>query len=160
MQQAEASQPSQQDLDKLVKANRQFEDQIASIDLQLEQTQQELEQSQQGLAQTQQGLTQTQQELTQTQEELTQAQEELAASEAALQEQTQLVASQRAKHAQQQAQQAASKPLEEECVAKALQVRSLPLLVMCSSLHSASPCQSSANDRLLTAVSQQESAAN
>lgn len=108
LQQAEASQPTQQDFDKQVKANRQFEDHIASIDLQLQQTQQELEQSEQGLAQTQQ--------------ELAQAQEELAASQAAMQEQTELVASQRAQHAQQQAQQAASKPLEEECVAKALQV--------------------------------------
>lgn len=99
-----ASQPSQQDsepLDDLVKANRHFEDHVASIDLQLEQTQQELEQTQQELAQTQ---------------------EELVTSQAALQEQTELVARQQAQHAQQQAQQAASKPLEEECVAKALQV--------------------------------------
>ena len=114
LEQAEAtaaSHPTQQDSDKLdhlVKANRQFEDHVASIDLQLEQTQQELEQ--------------TQQELTQAQEELTQSQEALVTSQAALQEQTELVASQRAQHAQQQAHQAASKPLEEESVAKALQV--------------------------------------
>lgn len=114
LEQAEAtaaSQPTHQDSDKLdhlVKANRQFEEHVASIDLQLEQAQQELEH--------------TQQQLTQTQEELTQAQEELVSSQAALQEQTELVASQHAQHAQQQAQQAASKPLEEECVAKALQV--------------------------------------
>lgn len=107
LEQAEAtaaSQPTHQDSDKsdhLVKANRQFEDHVASIDLQLEQTQQELEQ---------------------TQQELAQAQEELVTSQAALHEQTELVAGQRAQHAQQQAQQAASKPLEEECVAKALQV--------------------------------------
>ena len=115
LEQAEASsssQPAQQDSDKLdhlVTANKQFEDHVASIDLQLEQTQQELHQ---------------------TQQELAQSQKELVASErAALQEQTELVATQRAQHAQQQAQQVASKPLEEECVAKALQVCSLVVLV-------------------------------
>lgn len=114
LEQAEASsssQPAQQDSDKLdhlVTANKQFEDHVASIDLQLEQTQQELHQ---------------------TRQELAQSQKELVASEAALQEQTELVATQRAQHAQQQAQQAASKPLEEECVAKALQVCSLIVLV-------------------------------
>ena len=107
LEQAEAtvaSQPSQQDSDKsnlLVKANRQFEDHVASIDLQLDQTQQELEQTRQELAQTQ---------------------EQLVTSEAALQEQAELVAIQHAQQAQQQAQQAASRPLEEDCVAKALQV--------------------------------------
>ena len=114
-----ASQPTQQDSDKsdhLVQANRQFEDHVASIDMQLEQTQQELEQTQQELAQTQ---------------------EELAISQAAVQEQTELVASQRAQHAQQQAQQAASKPLEEECVAKALQVRHYPYW-LCAPYHTGS----------------------
>lgn len=45
-----ASQPTQQDLDKLddlMEANQQLEDQVASLDLQLQQTQQQLGQAQQ-----------------------------------------------------------------------------------------------------------------
>ena len=95
-------------LHQLTNFNGQLEDHVASLDLQLEQTQEELDQ--------------TQEELDQTQKELTQALQELSASQADLQQQTELAAAQRAQHDELQHRQAASKPWEEECVAKALQV--------------------------------------
>ena len=95
-------------LHELTNYNGQLEDHVASLDLQLEQTQQE--------------LSQTQQEMTQSQQELNQTQQELLAVQAELRQQSELAAAQRAQHAELQAQQAASKPWEEECIAKALQV--------------------------------------
>lgn len=95
-------------LHHLTNLNGQLEDHVASLDLQLEQTQEELDQ--------------TQKELTQALQELSQTQQELSASQADLQQQTELAAAQRAQHDELQKQQAASKPWEEECIAKALQV--------------------------------------